>query len=357
MMVKKMNKKIDVLQVITALDVGGAERVILELANGLKAHKNIGVAYLLNQTKLKDQYVDLDISYFWLGVKKGKVTSFAKAIKSLDKIINQYDVKIIHAHMFHSLILSLAVKTIFHKNVRIVFTSHNFEGFSFLRKIIIKSTKKLRNVDIVFSQTQHPELLSKNFIVIPNGINIVESPKRKHKKKPFTFITIGRLEEQKNHKLLIEAFSKISDTDSHLWIVGDGVLRNELIGLIKKKNLESRVKLLGIRKNIHDLLNDSDCFVLSSLWEGMPMALLEAGISGIPIVTTNVGAISEVINSEYGYIGSIESISPMMQHVLDNYDEALNKATKFKWQVNIKFSSEVMIKKHIDLYSNLLKSI
>ena len=52
MSIKKINRKIDVLQVITALDVGGAERVVLELANGLIVHENVGVAYLLNQTKL-----------------------------------------------------------------------------------------------------------------------------------------------------------------------------------------------------------------------------------------------------------------------------------------------------------------
>lgn len=357
MITKKTDDKIDVLQVITALDVGGAERVVLELANGLRVDSNVGVAYLLNQTKLKEQYQDLNIPYFWLGVKRGNILSFIKAIHSLNKTIKQYDIKILHAHMFHSLLISLVVKNIFNKNIKIVFTSHNFEGFSFLRKKIIKNTKKLRNADIVFSQTQHPELIKEKFVIIPNGINIVKSPSRNHKKTPFTFVTVGRLEKQKNHKSLIEAFSKLSETNSQLWIVGDGILRSELTDIIKEKGLESRVILLGIRKDVHKLLNDADCFVLSSLWEGMPMALLEAGMSGIPIITTNVGAIPEVMNSGYGYIGQIESLSSMMEHVINNYEEALAKANNFKLQVNDKFSSEAMIKKHIDLYSNLIENI
>lgn len=353
----KENKSIDILQVITALDVGGAERVVLELVKESQSTSKMAVAYLLNQTALKEQYKGLDVSYFWLGVNKDSVFSFFKAINSLNKIIDEYDVKVLHAHMFHALVISLFVKYLYVKKVEVIFTSHSFKGFSFLRSLFIYSSKSLRTVDVVFSKKQHPILNKKNYRIIRNGVSQNYRTKPVKSNSSFTFISVGRLELPKNHEALILAFNELPDTDSKLIIVGDGSLRKDLQNLIQELDLQERVILAGLQKNVTDFLHNADCFVLSSSWEGMPMALLEAGMSGIPIISTNVGAIPEIVKPEQGYIVDLKGLTSAMRYVMDNYDEALIKAEKFKHYVNEEFSSYNMAKKHNRLYNSLISDL
>ncbi len=100
----------------------------------------------------------------------------------------------------------------------------------------------------------------------------------------FTFITVGRLDNGKNHKIIIEA---IKDIDANLIIVGDGKLKASLQELIKKYDLESKVCLVGFDNNPYKYMKISDCFVFTSLHEGFPNVLIEAMVCGLPIISTD----------------------------------------------------------------------
>jgi glycosyltransferase involved in cell wall biosynthesis len=105
----------------------------------------------------------------------------------------------------------------------------------------------------------------------------------------FIFINIGRLHEQKGQKHLIRAFKQVVDykKDSKLVIVGEGELKNELYNLIRELNLENNVFLLGRKDNVYKYLARSNCFVLTSLWEGLPNTLIEAIAVGLPVISTD----------------------------------------------------------------------
>lgn len=113
-------------------------------------------------------------------------------------------------------------------------------------------------------------------------------------------ITVGRLVSEKNPQLLIEAFDIAlrDDPRIRLIMVGDGKLRRDIETLIAEKGLEDRIVPCGIRKpdTISKFLRASDTFVLSSNYEGMPMCVLEALGSGLPVVTTDVGEIRRVVH-------------------------------------------------------------
>lgn len=111
----------------------------------------------------------------------------------------------------------------------------------------------------------------------------------------FLWGTIGRFQPVKNHLLLIESGSETWLKRSHLVIVGDGILRNDIEKLIKEKGLEERVHLAGLQSNISDWCAAMDAFVLPSQWEGMPNGLLEAMFCGLPCVSTEVGGVAEVL--------------------------------------------------------------
>ena len=111
----------------------------------------------------------------------------------------------------------------------------------------------------------------------------------KRSDNPHNIITVGRLFSQKNHALLIKAFSKIADefSDENLIIYGEGDLRPELEDLVRNLGLEDRVFLPGSAANILEKLAEAKIFVLSSDYEGMPNALMEAMAVGVPVISTD----------------------------------------------------------------------
>ena len=350
------NNEIKFLQVIPELNVGGAERVVLELAKGLAQRgEKVGVAYLLDQTELMAQYSELGIPFFNLNVSKTNPISFIKAVFQLSKIVKNHHIQLIHAHMFHALLIGIIVKLL-NKDLRLVFTSHSFAGFSKLRSALIRSTRRLRVADIVFSKQQHLYLNSARTLVIGNGvqaedtkINFSENCEIKK------FIIVGRLSALKDHQLLIKSFAKLSDKSTELWIIGDGELRHMLENLVQEYQLASRVKFWGLQQDVRHFLRQSDCFVISSKWEGLPMALLEAAMVGLPIISTPVGAVPELLENNRGYIATRENLSTVMEHVLKHPEEAYSRAVNLQQWVESHYSSQTMVDKHINLYRSLVE--
>ena len=109
---------------------------------------------------------------------------------------------------------------------------------------------------------------------------------------------IGRLSEQKGHAYLLDALAGTAALDRvHAVFAGDGNLRDSLRARASALGLSSRVHLVGVRRDVGNLLNAIDVFVLPSLWEGLPLALLLAMGAGVPVVATTVSGVPEVVES------------------------------------------------------------
>ncbi|HTX61480.1 MAG TPA: glycosyltransferase, partial [Methanobacterium sp.] len=108
-------------------------------------------------------------------------------------------------------------------------------------------------------------------------------------KEHFDFINLGRLNKQKGQWFLIRCFRRVVDKHPHsqLIILGEGDLRIKLEDLVSKLDLDENIHLIGEQKNIFPFLKNSQCFVLSSLWEGLPMALIEALSMNLPTISTD----------------------------------------------------------------------
>lgn len=139
-------------------------------------------------------------------------------------------------------------------------------------------------------------------------------------------ISVGRLDTSKNPLLLVEGFALVARNvpDVRLIVVGDGVLRNEIQERISKLCLGDRVIMTGLRSSheVADLLRLSDCFVLTSAYEGMPMCVLEALGCGIPVVTTRVGEVERIvkpgINGEILSEATPEGLKESLERCLAN---------------------------------------
>jgi glycosyltransferase involved in cell wall biosynthesis len=130
-------------------------------------------------------------------------------------------------------------------------------------------------------------------------------------------------------------------------------LRSKLEKQITDFDLIDKVELLGLREDIPELLAKADCFLLPSLWEGMPIVLLEAGASNIPIISTNVGSISSLIDNETGYLVTLEQFKAQMIYLIENQTESKQKALKLRNKIEQQYSIESVVTKYEDIYSSL----
>jgi glycosyltransferase involved in cell wall biosynthesis len=168
------------------------------------------------------------------------------------------------------------------------------------------------------------------------------------------FGNVGRLHEQKGHKFLLRAIAKMTN-QSRLMIVGDGKLHGELIALAAQLEISDRVSFLGARTDISEFLSAINVFILPSLWEGQPIALLEALAIGKPCIASAVDGIPEIItNGINGYLVSpkdIERLASAMDLVIEQ-PELLQKFSRCSAKaISPKFLAQNMAMKIASIYS------
>lgn len=150
-----------------------------------------------------------------------------------------------------------------------------------------------------------PEKIQKNSVIIPNPIEVKALASGERKKR---IVTAGRLEPQKNHKMLINAFLSVRERypDYTLDIYGDGTLADELRAFIDERGATDCIRLMGNSPEIHKEISDAELFVLSSDFEGLSNALLEAMMMGLPVISTDCSGSDEVIrDGENGLLVSV----------------------------------------------------
>jgi glycosyltransferase involved in cell wall biosynthesis len=137
--------------------------------------------------------------------------------------------------------------------------------------------------------------------VIVNGIDVESVRGSAHIDasfaRPFTIVVVAHFRNAKDYPTLIHALALLKATGRQFeaLIVGDGELRDEVESLVARSGLTDVVHLLGIRSDVPAILGRSDVFVLTSIWEGMPGAIMEAMAVGLPVVATSVGGIPELV--------------------------------------------------------------
>ena len=154
--------------------------------------------------------------------------------------------------------------------------------------------------------------------------------------RPFTFITMGRLDVGKNHRMLIEAFAKMGEESCRLEIIGEGPLRSELERLVRQYDLEGRIRFLGRQANPFVRMAAADCFLFASRHEGFPNVLVEALACGLPVISTDCPsgpreilddrrgdgeAVTGLYEARYGWLVPVDDVEAMkegMKRVYNN---------------------------------------
>jgi N-acetylgalactosamine-N,N'-diacetylbacillosaminyl-diphospho-undecaprenol 4-alpha-N-acetylgalactosaminyltransferase len=292
-----MQKKLSIL--INDLDSGGAERVVSILLDMLKTKYDITL-FVLHNIIFYD--IPKDIKIVVVGNSKLSDSGLIKLLK-LPYLAWRYKKLNIDSHISLSFLsrsnyINILAKLFGIKSKIIVGErampslqyNQGFQGQ--INKFLIKILYP--KADLVFANSKGNALdLEKNFnikdIKVINNLfdinQIIKLSKEKVKLKDgFNFITIGRVDEGKNHQLLINAIANIN---ANLYIIGDGILINKLNQQIKDLSLTNKVFLLGKQKNPYKYLSKADCFVFASTREGFPNVLVEALACKLALISTD----------------------------------------------------------------------
>ena len=224
------------------------------------------------------------------------------------------------------------------------------------KKIIVVDKNNLKDFE---------EAKIKNGVYIPNGVDIGRFDKEKgerEKDKKIRFLFVGRLEEQKGCRDLIQATRILVEKTKNFGIllVGDGSQRKMLENLTKENKLGSYVTFLGKvgDEELRELYCTSDAFVLPSLWEGLPLTLLEAWSAKLPVIVTNVGGISDIcVDERNGLIvrpKDPESIAEAMLRLIEDEELRRGLGKNGEELVRSDFSLENVVMSTLNLYEEIL---
>ena len=200
----------------------------------------------------------------------------------------------------------------------------------------------------------------KNIFVINNGVNIEQHNKVVLQNNIIQLLVVSRLVSQKNIDLIIKAVKVMENENIILNIVGDGSEINNLKLLVKKYKLDKKINFIGKIENtkLNEYLKDADIFIQASNYEGLPHSILEAMNFEIPILSTDVGGCSVLLNKgERGYIipmpVSEVEISEGIRTIINNKDEASSKVKLAKNYLN----QEHNFNTNAEIYNEKIKEV
>ena len=283
-----------------------------------------------------------------------------KAVKKFRCILLKEKPDIIHTHRSVTLTYYLAFR--FKRcGWRYFHTVHNIAEKEagkyeiFLRRIYVKKgiINHIGISDTISKTIEHIYKFPAT-ATIYNGIKI---PKLPPCEKIFDFICVARFSKQKNHKLLLEAFKEvtISHPNATLMLVGDGELKIECEALVANFKMKN-VIFYGSSPNAIELMNKSRFFILTSLYEGNPISILEALSLGLPIIAPEVGGVPDVVKNKINGLlfkrNDISEVVSIMNTLLDeqNIERQISKNNNL---CKLNYSIEKCAKDYCDLFFNI----
>ncbi|HET9865321.1 MAG TPA: glycosyltransferase [Steroidobacteraceae bacterium] len=349
-----------VVQVTESLEIGGAERVVVTLANSLAARHESSVICLKQLGPLAAELAGVPVSC--IGKREGNDPA---AILRLARAFEAARADVVHAHDWGCYLdamaaawmagIRVAVQTVHGKYM--AYPPGRLAGLkkSLRHMCERRAARRFGNVVCVSDAlrahvAEEIGIGAAQTMTIANGV-AVPPLHRNRAPQPgaLRLVTVGRLAAVKNYELLIRAFAPLAARwpQLSLTFVGDGPERAGLERLASSLGLAGSVFFLGFRSDIDQLLADSDIFVLTSVSEGIPMSILEAMKCGLPVVATRVGGVpATVADGETGMLvesGDDRALTRALAVLIENPRSAEAMGAAGHARALQKFSVEAMV--------------
>ncbi|GAA5495205.1 glycogen synthase [Rubritalea halochordaticola] len=360
-----------IIHVTGAPCAGGAEVYIKDLASSMVAlGHDVCVVFISHNrdlglsTDFEDRYLkDLSnngVEFKFLEVRNRK--NFIKGSLSLKVAVDDFDADVVHCHLYYAALYTLFL------NCKIVYTHHNIKlGIHPLFYKLFLNSRIDRYIGICESCNELIQNVSgRDCVKIYNGVSsgrLIAKNSYVTKNDFVQIIAVGRFNRQKGYETMFQVVEKLKSLTSapfKLSIVGEGdpEYASELKELANKEGLveQGMIEFLGCRTDVPELLSNSDIFIMTSRWEGLPIAQIEAVLTGLPMVVTDVGGCREIVEScDCGFVISPSNVSEFA-NALRNLIENHTLRTKFAQSAREKsyiFDVGVAAKEHVKVYKNL----
>ena len=285
-----------ILFVTNGLQAGGSERVVALLANRLAERKH-DVSVICVRGKESFYPIHQEVHLFFLD-KEQHCDSLWKKMLWIRSYVRRMGIEVVIAFIVR--VYGFTIAALLGCGVPVITSERNDpRSFNLLSRWIMRVFLPLSSRHVV--QTTHikayyPSFIQRKTIIIPNPVSskVLSQPVVQ---KRDLLISVGRLVPQKNQQLLIDSFAAIADKHPtyQLVIYGEGLLRDSLQQRIRQLGMEERILLPGRTKDIIRRLAEARIFCLSSTHEGMSNAMIEAVCVGLPVVTTRVSGVEELV--------------------------------------------------------------
>jgi glycosyltransferase involved in cell wall biosynthesis len=355
-----------ILQLIDSLEAGGAERMAVNLANALHA---AGVPVVLVASRaagVLQAQLHSEVPFYCLHKKS---TLDIKAFKRLKGIVNTHEINLIHVHSSSFFMATWLkwrlpqLKLVWHDHYghsdmlanrpkrMLNFCARYFDG-------IIAVNQQLANWSATILKHGHIKVLP-NFVVMTDNMAPTTTLQGQAGKR---LLCLANLRPQKDHLTLLKAFKIVNEVfpDWTLHLVGKDfkdAYSRELTNKIQELQLQHQVFTYGSREDISHILAQANIGVLSSESEGLPLALLEYGMAGLPVVATTVGDVPLVLSHrESGLLvpaGNAQALAMALQDLIEQPQLAETYGNQLKQSVQTAFSAQAATLQLIKFYKTL----
>jgi len=352
---------------------------------------DVSVLYLIRDAKLRDNTFELKycienkvktiriyyktkdiniplLSYLYKLIRYIKL--FYIGFKTIKEKIGTPDlvhVNIIYRTGFFALFLK------FINRINYIVTEHSSEYLpesemekNFIRtliaRLVVKNARYVTTVSKSLKKAMIKRGLKNKYFIVPNVVdtNLFYPLKIRHKRKKKKFLHVSSFGDEKNVSGIINVMKRLSETrnDFELHIIGEGKNRKKLEKLSKDQGIKNRyVFFYGAKntKEIADIMRSSDCLIIFSYFESLPCVMIEAMATGLPIISTDVGGLSEHINKERGILihtSDEKALLNTANYMLDNYfNYNTNKIRNYAVE---NFSYDVIGNRFKNIYNSIL---
>lgn len=368
----------NILYVITALGIGGAENLLVDVCQKMMGQHNITVAYLREPADYHAKIESLGIPVTFVNRKKlGILGSFIK----LHQIIKNKKIDLVHTHLPAADTLGrLAALSVGH--VSVVSTIHNsdlwklkndpislllraynrFTVNCFRRACLIAVSHSAKDFCCEREGIKGDKIsVIYNFIDFDNPVKSQPGFEFPLKNGPFTIITAARMEPNKGHLLLLKAVRLLVKEkrikDLRVMLLGQGSCEQALRDFANREGISENIYFMGVHSNIYDYMKAADLMVLPSQNEGQSIAVLEAFYCGIPVLASDIPANVEQLNGgQNGFLFSLaggeDALASAIQSFYEGeekHDEIQNKAKEYCLSLSAEHHIETLLNLYLQL--------
>lgn len=310
-----MRLALRVLQVITRAHIGGAPQHVLSILRGLRSRIQVELAVgcegQLSEAARREGFPVHVVPHLVRSVRPWEDLA---ATRSFRKLLQDRRPDLVHAHTFKA--GAVARLAGFMEGVPTIYTPHGWRfmpgspklwkwigpgvervlGRLAARVVCVSEYEKRLALELGVVPEEKLVVIANGIPELPMGMQGGERTKtRREHGEAIRAVMVGRFEAPKDQATLLRALARVADVNITLEFVGDGPMRRSTENLAEALGLRNRVRFLGERNDVPELLSEADLFILSSWFEGLPLALLEAMRSGLPVIASRVGGVTEAV--------------------------------------------------------------